>query len=582
MRSKTVENQLSMTECTDVAIIGSGFGASVAALRFSEAGFKVMVLERGGWISREGFEADDDMFWLPEKGRCGMNDFKKCGRNVIPWLGAGVGGGSHVYAATLKRREFFDDFPGGITVEEMDSYYRKAEQMMEAVKYPDYPPYNQLPAYRIFRQAEQQLLAERPDLVEATGDILLGISFAPPDKKPGEVFINRHGAKQRYSDPDEQKILGGDIEVKNSLDKNYLYLAMKKGAKVEAFREVTQIKPYPELGYEITWRDPRRDHQGHGMVQAKILICGAGAIGTTELLLRNKIQYGNLPNLSEQLGKSYFSNGDYVTFLAPKKGLLISWLGVILALAGVLGNLFWLTILGVILYVGGWINSGKRAQPDKGTTNSDYIRFKHRDGSTQGAYIEGGRYPTPIKAGIAVTMSLLKAFRPSRYKTISRLVNWMGRYVPLFELVERSWPIPMLMMGRDDAKGQYLLNEKGNLEIKFPFDQHEPYIGYLNRLGRLFARKAKSYFIPNAIAKIFKIIEVPHNLGGALMGESIDQGVVDTYGRVYQYDNFVILDGSIIPASLGPNPANTILALAERGCEVVIKQFQKHGKITAG
>ena len=263
---------------TEVVIIGSGFGASVAALRFSEAKKKVTILERGGWISRENFEADANMLWLPDNGKYGMNDLKKRGKNVIPWLGAGVGGGSHVYAATLKRRDFFDDFPGHITVEEMAPYYKKGEEMLQAVKYPEYPPYSDLPSYRIFRKAEKELAAERPDLVEQQGEILLGISYAPKDGKPGAKFTNRYGAEQRYSDPKEQKLLGGEIDVKNTLDKNYLFEAQKLGAEIQPFKEVYKIEPMSDGGYMVYWKNPKENSLEKGTITCKILICGAGAI----------------------------------------------------------------------------------------------------------------------------------------------------------------------------------------------------------------------------------------------------------------------------------------------------------------
>jgi len=560
-----------MPKDTEVLIIGSGFGASVAALRYAEAGYKVIVLERGGWITRENFEADDDMFWQPHKGRYGMNDFKKRGRHIIPWLGAGVGGGSHVYAATLKRRAFFDDFPGGITVEEMTPYYERAEKMMQAVKYPNYPPYSELPSYKIFREAERQLKVERPDIVEDEGDILLGISYAPIGKIPGATFINKYGAQQRYSDPGEQKLLGGEIEVKNTLDKSYLFEAQKYNTQVHDFKEVTKIKPLEEGGYLVHWKDPREDSTDTGTFSTEILVCGAGAIGSTELLMQSKLIHKTLPKLSDKLGEGYHSNGDYVTFLIPKKGLLFSWLGLFVAIGAWIAAVPWLAIIGIFLYFLGWLLSDKKAQPDKGTTNSDYIRFKHRDGSTQGAYLEGGRYPTLFKAAIAIVMSLTNNFEPKSYKSISRVVNWMGRYIPVIELIERSWPIPILMMGRDDAVGRFELNEEAEVEIDFPFEANENYIKYLNQLGRMFAKRADSYYIPNGIAQLFKIVEIPHNIGGVRMGNSIADGVVDTYGRVFGYENFIILDGSILPTSLGPNPVNTILAFAERSMEKVVK-----------
>jgi len=566
---------------TEVVIIGSGFGASVAALRFAEAGKKVTIMERGGWITRETFEADDDMLWQPKKGRYGMNDFKKRGKNIIPWLGAGVGGGSHVYAATLKRRDFFDDFPGEISVNEMTPYYERAEKMMQAVKYPDYPPYNNLPSYCIFRAAEKELSKERPDIVEKQGDILLGISYAPKNGKPGTKFVNPYGAEQQYSDPKEQKILGGEIAVKNTLDKNYLFEAQKKGAQIIPFREVTTIEPLEEGGYEVYWENPKEDSKESGMILCDILICGAGAIGSTQLLLQNKIIHKTLPNISDTLGNGYFTNGDFVTFLVPKRGFLFSWIGVLGGLvASTLG--YYLVALGfAILYAIGWALSGKKAEPDKGTTNSDYIRFKHRDGSTQGAYIEGGRYPTPIKAISAIILSLTGNFKPKSYKNISDTVNWMGTYIPVFELIQRSWPIPILMMGRDDAKGQFFLDDKGEAKIDYNLKANDAYYAHLNKLGKLFSKKAKSFYIPNGVAALFKIIEVPHNIGGVAMGNSKEQGVVDTFGRVYGYNNFMVLDGSILPRSLGPNPALTILAFSERGVEKAIHQLHTEGRIAS-
>lgn len=570
-----------MKKDTEVLIIGSGFGASVAALRFAEAGKSVIVLERGGRITREGFEADDDMLWQPEEGRYGMNDFKKRGKHIVPWVGAGVGGGSHVYAATLKRRDFFDDFPGDITSSEMDLYYAKAEQMMQANKYPDYPPYSELPSYKIFREAEQKIQAAYPSEVEAQGDILLGISFAPPEGTPGAKFTNIYGAQQRHSDPGEQKILGGEIEVKNTLDKNYLFLAEKHGAIIQEFREVKKLEPLDGGGYLIHWINPRKDSSEEGQISCDILVCGAGAIGSTELLLQNKYVYKTLPHLSEHLGETYFSNGDYVTFMIPKRGLLISWIGFWVALFGVIISKTWIIIAGILAYIWGWFNSNRNHLPDKGSTNSDYIRFRHRDGTTQGMYIEGGRYPTPIKAVIAILMSLTGQFKPNSYSSISRVVNFMGKYVPFFELIERSWPIPLLMMGRDDAVGHFELDENQKANIVFPFEQNDEYVQFLEKWGRVFSKYAKGYFIPNYIAKLFKIVEVPHNMGGCSMGETAKSGVVDSYGRVFGYDNFLVLDGSIMPCSLGPNPALSILAFAERSMDFVIKQWVEKGEITA-
>ena len=187
----------------DVVVIGSGFGGAVATLRFAEAGRRVVVLERGDRVSRERFEADPDMLWIPRRHRFGMNDLRGRGRNIIPWLGAAVGGGSHVYAATLKRRADLSDFPASIRDADMSRYYERGERMLGAERYPDYPPYSEVRALEILCRAGDTVAREHPELVEEHGRILLGISFAPPGTPPGAKFVNAHGAEQRYSDPTE-------------------------------------------------------------------------------------------------------------------------------------------------------------------------------------------------------------------------------------------------------------------------------------------------------------------------------------------------------------------------------------------
>lgn len=555
-----------------VVIIGSGFGGSVAALRYAEAGFQVTVLERGGWISRDTFEADDDMMWLPNSGRYGMNDFQLRGRNIVPWLGAGVGGGSHVYAATIKRRDFFNDFPGGITYKEMAPYYAKGEEMMEAIKYPQRAPYNELKSYKIFREAQKRMMRDHPEIVESHGDILLGVAFAPDSQSVGQPFTNKYGASQRYADPQEQKLLGGDIDVKNSLDKNYLYLAQKYGATIKAFTEATKISARQNAGFSIDYKDPRKDKNDIGIIECDHLVLAAGAIGSTELLMQCKHIHKTLPQLSDKLGSTYFSNGDYVTGMIPKRGLLFSWIGLIGAIVATLMGQVEIAGVGILLYLFGWLISDQKAMPDSGATNSDYIRFKHRDGSTQGLYLEGGRYPTPLKAAVAIVLSLTGNYHPSKYKTINKVMNWIGTYVPVFELLERTWPIPILMMGRDDAIGSYELDIDGKVLINFPMADNDEYIAHLNKLGKMLSKKANAFFIPNGFAKLSKVVEIPHNMGGVSMGHDVTDGVVDTFGRVFGYENFIVMDGSIMPTSLGPNPVGTILAFAERSMAHVIEK----------
>lgn len=582
---------------TDVLVIGSGFGGSVAALRFAEAGERVVVLERGPWVRRQDFQFDPDAFWNPRRHRFGMNDLRPRGRNIIPWLGAGVGGGSHVYAATLKRRDTFDGFPQAICKPDMDGFYATAEAMMGATRYPDYPPYSEARPTELLYEVGEKLLRERPDLVQEYGPINLGISFAPPEGTPGAEFVNQHGATQCYSDPDEQSLLGGDIATKNSLDRNYLFVAQKHGAEIRALHQADRIEPLDGGGYRVHYReyvteDSRwrrivrnwlpslvRNRDRLGCVSARRVVIASGAIGSSELLLRNRDVHRTLTELSPRLGERYTSNGDFVSLMLPFRGFFVAWAGVVAAVVGAtLGN-WWVAGVGALLYAGGLVTSRRPFDPDIGVTNSDYIKFRHRDGSGQGGYIESGRYPTPVRGLLAFALSVLGLYRPGRYRWIIGFTNFLRRFVPPFALLARSWPIPLLKMGRDDATGRFHLDASGRAVIDYDFDANREFYAWFNDIGRTVAKAANAWWFPNVPAFLLKRIEVPHNQGGAAMGEDRDDGVVDHAGRVYGYDNLMVLDASIIPLSPGPNPALTILALAERAMTQVRRQIEETGVV---
>lgn len=581
----------------DVVVIGSGFGGSVAALRLAEAGQRVLVLERGDWVTRDEFKADPDAFWAPGVHRFGMNELRPRGRHVIPWLGAAVGGGSHVYAATLKRRVTFDGFPNAIVAEDMDKYYAQAEELMDAQYYPDYPPYSDVRATQLFYEAGARLAAARPDLLEEFGPIHLGISFAPPSGGAGESFVNAHGAMQRYSDPTEHSLLGGDIDAKNTLDRNYLHLAQESGARIQSLTEADRIELLPGGGWRVhhtvhvkepnmlkrrlrkwlPWLAPPQYTKG--ATTCARLVIAAGAVGSTELLLRNRDVHGTLTGVSDRLGERYTSNGDFISLMLPFRGFFISWAGFLAAVIAAFMGWWWTAAVGSLAYVVGLVVSRPAMDPDVGTTNSDFMRFRHRDGTAQGAYVESGRYPTPVRGTLVLLLSSLGLWRPHRYGGVIRFTTWLRRWVPPFELLARSWPIPLLQMGRDDAVGAFRLDGDGRAVIDYPFEANAGYYQYLNQLGRLVAEAADAWWIPNLPAFLFKKIEVPHNQGGCAMGEDAATGVVDHAGRVFNYEDLMVLDGSIIPVSLGPNPALTILALAERAMVIALEQLGSEGVI---
>ncbi len=576
---------------TDVLVIGSGFGGAVAALRFAELGERVTVLERGDWISRDKFRADLDFFWIPERDCFGMNDIKKRGPTIMPWIGAAVGGGSHVFAGTLKRADTFRGYPAAIASTDMSVWYDKAEELMLPVTYPTYAPYGDNGALLALRMATRQIAIREPKLIADRGLVKLAISFAPEGSDVDAEFTNPHGATQCYHHPHEQSILGGDIGAKNSLDKNYLHVASERGAQIQALTEVERIEPiaggawrvhYKKLEREPTawrrlvrrwwpWRTPRT--YATGAITARRLVVSAGSIGSTKLLLRARDVDRTLPKLSSVLGSRYTTNGDYLSLLVPLSGVWAGWLGFATLVAGLVAGVWALAAIGAAFYYGqvAWTRS---IDADLGTTNSDYVRFCDAPGISDCIYVESGRYPTPGRLVLALLLGTLGNYRPHHYRRIVKITRWIRILVPPLALLSRMWPIPLLKMGRDHAVGEIKLDAKHDATIEFDPTPNRAYYRHLEELGKKIARAAKALWVPNLMYRVTKTLEVPHNQGGVPMGESPADGVVDHAGRVFGYDNLMVLDGSIIPVSPGPNPAHTILALSERAMSVIAAQLQ--------
>jgi cholesterol oxidase len=586
----------------DVVVIGSGFGGSVAALRFAQAGYSVVVLERGDRVSRERFQFDLDVLWKPHRASYGFHDLHSRGKNILPWLGAAVGGGSHVYAGTLKRRESWEGFPTEIRAADMKSYYETAEDMLGGTLYPNYPPYSDVRAAKLMFEADKRLAELEPELVEEWGPVNLGISFAPADgsARPGDEFVNRYGCKQRYYDPSEQSIVGGDIGSKNSLDCNYLFLAERAGAVIQPLCEADRLEKTADGRWQVSYRrhlptsgwarfrqrwlslHPKARMSGEGHVVARRVVVACGAIGSSELLMRNHEVHGTLPSLGAPLGTRYTTNGDYLSLIVPFRLLVPVWLTFV-ALVACLVTRQWLGagVAAALHYLGLWA-SGPPYDADIGTTNTESLQFRGPRGESQYAYIESGRYPTPGRAILAFLITKVTGrFRPMMYRAIiavSRILRFM---IPPFGALARSYPIALLQMGKDDAYGKFRLGRDGRATINYDLAANRSFYAYHDLLAKKLARVVRAYWLRNPLYVLLKKQEVPHNQGGVPMGDSPASGVVDHAGRVFGETNFMVLDGSIIPESVGPNPALTIVAIAERAMEIVLAQLKRGEEITA-
>jgi len=230
--------------------------------------------------------------------------------------GAGVGGGSLIYAnvsAIPPKSIFQRGWPPEITYEEMIPYYTKAGDVLDVQEVPA----NQWsPRVHLLKEAADKLgQGERFRLapVAVSFDKDLHYDFANlPDVSNSTPFENKHGAQQGTCAHLGECDIGCRVEAKNTLNKNYLFLARKNHAEVRPLHLVTDIEVIPG-GYRIYHDELREGARVSGNTTANCVIVAAGSMGSTELLLRCRDVTRTLPDVSRFLGKNWSSNGDFLT-----------------------------------------------------------------------------------------------------------------------------------------------------------------------------------------------------------------------------------------------------------------------------
>ena len=535
----------------DAIVIGSGFGGSVMTLRLAEKGLRVCLLERGKRYGMHGFprrihEMKSRLFWDPADKRYGFMEFRDYAESdLMSVCASGLGGGSLIYANVLMRMppEFFAGWPGGISRELLDPYYDKVLETMEASPYPftSDPYYRDTPKTAAFRELCGDLEMEedfsgRPEFIFPD----LAVNFR--GTFPGEQSRNRHGAVQSRCNKCGECDLGCNLLAKNTLDLNYIYSAehnVPVKAEVRTSTQVEKILPLAGGGYRVEFVDP--ESGAESSLTAARVVLSAGSLGSCRLLWKMK-RAGVLPKLSAELGKHWCGNGD---------------------LEG--------TALGCARIV----------YPTKGPVITGAIRYRFRDypdGFRHGVFIQdagfpvglawflAGKLPSPgafrgllkmawiFLRGLAIRLFRLKA------KTEVNIGDKLAGVLDSDEFVQRGFVL--LGMGRDRNDGEIVLRDDGEPVIKWKMAASRLHYDRVRREMKKIARHLGGRFVDNPLTHLDKIIAV-HPIGGCVMAESPESGVVNPRGEVFGYPGLYVVDASIIPTSLGPNPSLTIAALAE-------------------
>ncbi len=507
----------------DAIVVGSGFGGAITACRLAEAGYQVLLLERGRRWDVHTYPREPNDPWLWDASapqlRNGWFDVRVF-RHMTVIQGAGVGGGSLVYAniSIEAKPETFDaGWPPEITYGDLRPYYARVGQMLNVQPVPQgqWPERTKL----VKAAAEQTGRGDRFRPLE------LAVSFDPtwtydqPNPHAparSQTFENAQGQTQGTCVHLGNCDIGCDVRARNTLDLTYLPVAAQHGADIRPLHQVTAIAPEND-GYRISFNRIESPNLVAGSATARIVIVAAGSLGSTELLLRCRDELRTLPAVSSRLGIGWSSNGD---FLTPA------------------------------------IHPFRPVNPSRGPTITCAIDLLDHAAEGHDVFIEDGGFPDLLEGFLrrwtadgsddARTRTIIETLRP-----LLAANHLMDHVMPWFA------------QARDAADGRLTLRN-GQLDLEWDISASEPTMDAVVELHQELARATQGMALTPLTWTISKDLITPHPLGGCNMGRTAADGVVGHNGEVFGYRNLYVADGAIVPKAIGLNPSRTIGALAER------------------
>jgi cholesterol oxidase len=519
----------------DWIVVGSGFGGSVSTLRLAEKGYDVAVLECGKRFGDDDFPNSTGdgrrYFWAPRVGMKGifrLSIFK----DIAVVSGCGVGGGSLGYANTLyvPPSPFFED-PQWADLEDWEAtlapHYETAQRMLGVVVHDRNDPADQL-----LREFGEEL-----GVADTYRKTPIGVYLDNPGQTVPDPFFEGEGPERTGCMQCGRCMVGCPHGAKNTLVKNYLWLAEHRGVEVQAERTVTDIRPLDAAdgsdGYAVSSeRSGILRGRRRRTLTARGVIVAAGPLGTNKLLQRCRLG-GSLPRISPRLGELVRTNSE--------------------------------SILGV------------RVPKD------------YPDDLTRRVAITSSIYPDPHTHIETVTygeagdsMSMLNTLLVGDGTRVTRPLKLLGQIVrhPI-DFARTLWPrdssrrtiILLVMQTLDNAIAlRPKLKRNGDVRLQTEQDPERPnptFIPVANQAAEWLAKRTGGIATSSVTEAAFNIPTTAHILGGAAIGHGPEDGVVDSNQRVFGYENLMVCDGAAIPANVGVNPSLTITALAEHAMSKV-------------
>jgi len=508
----------------DYVVIGSGFGGAVSALRLAEKGYRVLVLEKGKRFGPDDFPRSNwqlkRWLWLPAAKMYGLFQMTFF-PGIVIYSGVGVGGGSLVYANTLPtpKRPFFDAPSWSHLSEdwerELAPFYRLASNMLGATDNPRF-----FPGDEALRDVARDLGKE-----DRFGPTRVSVFFGKPKQRVPDPYFGGLGPDRQGCHFCGGCMLGCPHDAKNSLDKNYLYLAERLGVEVRAEHEVCDVAPIDAAdgsgGYTVSWRSSTGRRAGRGETTTGGVVFSGGVLGTMKLMLEMQ-RRGRLPNLSPRLGTDVRTNHETLLSVSTVDSSK---------------NLSDGIAIGSILHV-------------DDDTHYEVVRYPSGSGffrMLSGPVVEGQT------AGRRFA-DLVKRLARKPLRTLRALgVRDWARHNQILLFMQTLDTRLRLRLGRFG-----LTTDVGEGSLPSPF------VPLSLELAERMAEKLDGEPVQLLQESVFGIPSTAHILGGACMGAGPDEGVIDRDNRVFGYRNMYVCDGSMISANVGVNPSLTITALAER------------------
>ena len=518
----------------DWLIVGSGFGGSVSALRLAEKGYKVGVLEAGRRFRDQDYAKSTwdlrNFLWAPALGLRGifrLTPFK----DVFIASGAAVGGGSVVYANTLYRAapEFFANpqWSGlGDWSAALAPHYDTAEKMLGVQTVP-----HESDGQKLLREVGRNFGVE--DTFRRTP---VGVFFGKPGTTVPDPYFGGEGPDRTGCTRCGACMVGCREGAKNTLLKNYLWFAEKHGVEIHPEREVVDIRPVGAAdgadGYVVTTERPgawfRRQRR---VFRARGIVMSAGALGTNRLLARCRLS-GSLPGISDRLGQLVRTNSESILAVTMPEGESRPWNDVA-------------------------ISASVHPRPD---THIEFVTYgRHGD-----------------------AMAYLYTLLTGKGTRITRPLMWIGNILrhPV-TFLRTLWPfgwsrrtlLLLVMQSLDNAisfrakRGIF-----GGVSLTTEQDPEKPnptFIEAGNRAAEWLAGRTGGYAQSMVLEAWANVPTTAHILGGAVIGRDASTGVVDAGHRLFGYRNFLVCDGSTVPANPGVNPSLTITAMTEHAMSLV-------------